>query len=103
MKAIQKNYIQALSKKIFGRQIFLRFLFFYIFLFSFPFPSLFSLSIFNSYFPVSLLILLKLKMSIWAKCQFEQFLSQLGGRSFLVIVCFLSNYWLKVFVRILGR
>ena len=68
MKAIQKNYIQALSKKIFGRQIFLRFLFFYIFLFSFPFPSLFSLSIFNSYFPVSLLILLKLKMSIWAKC-----------------------------------
>ena len=64
MKAIQKNYIQALSKKIFGRQIFLRFLFFYIFLFSFPFPSLFSLSIFNSYFPVSLLILLKLKMSI---------------------------------------
>ena len=51
MKAIRKNYIQALSKKIFGRQIFLRFLFFYIFLFSFPFPSLVSLfSLFSFHF-----------------------------------------------------
>ena len=51
METIQKNYIQSLSKKIFGRQIFLRFLFFHVFLFSFPFRSLISVfSLFSFHF-----------------------------------------------------